>query len=208
MLLNGVHLLPDLSGALVCPKLRLVAFADPLSEAAGRAAPILAAETVKRLASVLRQKRPARVVWLGDALPRLLASGTLARREQAELARMAAEHEWHWISEALPPGLPGHAAAQWAESGLVLRHHSAQGREPGEICAAPSPLAIWQGRAWPCFAIDGRRLVLPAFGPGSGGTNVLAPAFQPLFRRPFNVLMLTAGRITTRPRAALETAPA
>ena len=34
-----------------------------------------------------------------------------------------------------------------------------------------------------CFATDGRRLVMPAFGAYAGGLNVLDEAFWPLFLR-------------------------
>ena len=34
-----------------------------------------------------------------------------------------------------------------------------------------------------CFATDGRRLVMPAFGAYAGGLNVLDEAFGPLFAR-------------------------
>lgn len=192
MLLNGVHLLPDLSGALVWPGQRLVALADPLGPAPARAAP----ELVRRLAQVLRQRQPAKVVWLGGALPALLAEGRLGRRESTELARMTAAHDWHWLA----------GEAELELGGLTFRAMARPGNVQGEIAALPSPLATADSQTWPCFVTDGRRLVLPAFGGGAAnGVNVLTPPFQALFRRPFLAVMLAGGRILTRPRAKLET---
>lgn len=203
MLLNGVHLLPDLSGALIWPKARLVAVADPIGDEP-RQAPRQATEAIKRLSSVLRQRRPKTVVWLGGALPHLLAAGTLARRDADELARLAAGHDWVWVARDLPAGLPGRAMAEFALDALIFRPTAQPQAASGEVSALPSPLATIDGQTYSCFAIDGRRLVMPALGPSAGGTNVLAPPFQALFRRPFQALMLAGGRIVTRPRARLQ----
>ncbi|MGE5514286.1 MAG: hypothetical protein ACM31D_00535 [Bacteroidota bacterium] len=208
MLLNGVHLLPDLSGALICPKERLVAVSDPIGDPGARQAPQLAAEALKRLAAVLRQRRPATVVWLGGALPTLLAEGRLSKRDGDELTRMAGAHAWHWVAETLPEGLPGQSAAEIKAAGLTFRHQGlASSSVLGEVSALPWPVAGSDGRVWPCFVIDGRRMVVPAFGGRTDGTNVLAPRFLSLFRRPFQALMLVGNRVVTRPRARLEPPP-
>lgn len=208
MLLNGVHLLPDLSGALICPKQRLVAVSDPIGDPAARAAPQRAAEALKRLAAVLRQRRPAAVLWLGASLPTLLAEGRLAMREADELARLTAEQSWHWVADGLPAGLPGHAAAELKLGGLTWRHAGLPGSAAlGEVSAQPWPVARMDGQDWPCFVFDGRRLVIPAFAGHGDGTNVLSPRFLSMFRRPFNALMLAGGRLVTRPRARLEPPP-
>jgi metallophosphoesterase superfamily enzyme len=41
-----------------------------------------------------------------------------------------------------------------------------------------------------CFATDGLRLVLPAFGALAGGLDVLDRAFAPLFAGPFTAHLL------------------
>ncbi len=205
MLLAGVHLMPDLSGAMVCPKERLVAVSDPIGDPTARQAPSLAAEAIKRLVSLLRQRRPATVVWMGDALPALLAADRLAKREADEIARQAQAVDWHWVADTLPAGLPGTASAELAVGGLTYRHIGKAGAA-AEVSCAPWPLATFEGGTWPCFVIDGKRMVIPPFGPRADGMDVLSPPFQALFRRPFNVLMLAGGRIVTRHRARL-TAP-
>lgn len=209
MLLNGVHLLPDLSGALICPKERLVAVSDPIGDPATRQAPQLAAEALKRLGAVLRQRRPASVVWLGASLPMLLASGRLSKREADTVAQLATAHAWHWVADGLPDNLPGSAATELKTAGLTFRHVGAAGSGAlGEVSAAPWPVAGMEGQEWPCFVFDGRRLVMPAFGGRRDGINVLTPRFLSMFRRPFNALMLVGNRVVTRPRARLEPPPA
>lgn len=219
MLLNGVHLLPDLSGALICTRERLVAVSDPIGDPAARQAPQLAAEALKRLGAVLRQRRPAALVWLGASLPTLLTTDRLPKRDADEVARLAAAHAWHWVADGLPEGLPGNATTELKAAGLTFRHVGAAGSGAlGEVSAAPWPVAGIEGQEWPCFVFDGRRLVMPAFGGGqivmtaSGsrrdGVNVLTPRFLSMFRRPFNALMLVGNRVVTRPRARLEPPPA
>lgn len=203
MLLNGVHLLPDLSGALIWPKQQLVAIADPIGDDP-RQAPRQAAETIKRLAALVSQRRPKIVVWLGGVLPGLLAGRHLARRDADELTRLAQAHDWVWVAESLPDTLPGRSLPELAVAPLVFRLVGHPQAPSGEVSAMPSPVASVDGATWPCFVIDGRRLVMPAFGPRPGGVNVLAPPFQGLFRRPFQALMLAGGRILTRPRARLQ----
>ncbi|HLO75734.1 MAG TPA: hypothetical protein VK196_04690 [Magnetospirillum sp.] len=205
MLLNGVHLLPDLSGALICPKDRLIAVSDPIGDPAARQAPQIAAEALKRLGAVLRQRRPAAIVWLGGSLPALMASGRLAKREADEVARLAQGHAWHWVAENLPEGLPGSAAPELKAAGLTFRHAGLPSSSVlGEVSALPWPVAGFEGRLWPCFVIDGRRMVIPAFTGRNDGMNVLSPQFLQMFRRPFQALMLVGNRIVTRPRARLE----
>ena len=205
MLLAGIHLMPDLSGALVCPKERLVAVSDPIGDWNTRQAPALAAEALKRLGSLLRQRRPAKLVWLGDALPNLLAAGKLAKREADEVARQCQAVEWHWVAESLPAGLPSTSAVELTMGGLTYRHIG-KAAATAEVSCAPWPLATTEAGTWPCYVIDGKRLVIPPFGPRADGMDVLSPHFQALFRRPFNVLMLAGGRIVTRHRSRL-TAP-
>lgn len=203
MLLNGAHLMPDLSGALIWPKQRLVAVADPIG-ADARQAPRQAAEAIKRLGAVLSQRRPGMVVWLGGGLPALLAGGQLARRDMGELTRLTQGLDWVWVAEALPDGLPGRSLAELDMAPLLFRPAAQPQAASGEVSASPSPVATVNGQTWPCFAIDGRRLLMPAFGGAPGGVNVLSAPFQGLFRRPFQALMLAGGRILSRPRAKLE----
>lgn len=199
MLLNDVHLLPDLSGALAWPKLALTAVSVPVC------GPREVPELIKRAASVIRGRRPRTVVWLGDALPRLMAAGKLGTRDAKVIGDLIAGCEWVWIADTPVEGVAGRWESELAVDRLTFRAAARPDAASGEVSGAPSPEATCQGVTLPCYVLDGRRLVLPAFGPRAGvGTNVLSPVFQPLFRRPFSVLMVGGGRIVTRARARLD----
>lgn len=205
MLINGIHLLPDLSGAAFWQKERLVVFADPLGDGEDRAAIQAAAEAVKLAVAVLRQRRPAKVVWLGSALPRLIASGRLAGREAITIGQLADNHAWTWVAEDLPDDLPGSATAELAMGALTFRHCALTDTAPGEISGFPSPVATADGETLPCFILDGRRLVVPALGAdGTEGANVHSLEFQALFRKGFTAMLIGNGRILTRPREKLD----
>jgi hypothetical protein len=48
----------------------------------------------------------------------------------------------------------------------------------------------------PCFVHDGRLLILPAYGAGTGALNILGPAFAGLFDWPaLEVTMIGRGRV-------------
>lgn len=198
MLLNDVHLLPDLSGALAWPKQALTAISVPVC------GPRDAPELIKRVASVIRGRRPKVVVWLGDAFPKLMAAGKLGSREAKVIGELIAGCEWVWIAPIPVEGVAGRWESEWAIDRLTFRAAARADAPSGEICGMPVPEATCQGMTLPCFVLDGRRLVLPSFGPRGGGTNVLSPTFQPLFRRPFTVLMIGGGRILSRTRARLD----
>ena len=212
MLLNGTHLLPDGTGATIWPRRRLLAAADPLPAAPGRdGGP--AAAVVKVLAALLRRRSPATVVWLGTGLAAALAAGRLDRRWAAELTRLAEASDWVWVGDDLPPGLPGRSVAEWTLGPLTFRAAASPAAGPGEVAASPAPSACLRhgddgGAPAPCYLVDGRRLLLPPFGPRPGRADALSPEVLALYRRPFQaLLLLPGGRLLARPRAALRPAP-
>jgi hypothetical protein len=54
-----------------------------------------------------------------------------------------------------------------------------------------------------CFATDGVRLVLPAFGAYAGGLDVLDAAFRPLFPGAFDALLLGSNKLYRFPHRRL-----
>lgn len=180
MLVNGVHLLPDLSGALLWPKERLVALADPRADKAG----------LDRLAQLLRQVQPRTVVRLG---------GAALDRTAGPLRRLAADCAWVELEGD---------DAQWACGDLTFRPRPRPDAPPGEIAGFLQPQAAVltaDGRmVRPCFVSDGRRLILPAFAAAAGRLDVLDPSVRPLFKRGFHVIMLGHGRLHSYPRGRLD----
>ncbi|MDA8231438.1 MAG: hypothetical protein M0006_08865 [Magnetospirillum sp.] len=205
MLVKGAHLLPDSTGALVWPRHGLIAASDPVATGGRDPASVTAA--LHGLARMLKRRRPAVIVWIGGGLAGAVAAGRLAGREAAELSRMVAAHRWIWVGDDLPDGLPGQSAAEWPVGPLTFRAAARRDAAAGEISATPWPTATIRAAdrmlTCPCYVVDGRRLLLPAFGPRPGGVDVCSAPVQTLFRRPFQALLLSDGRILTRSRPQL-----
>jgi len=90
---------------------------------------------------------------------------------------------------------------------LVLRHAPTEGVAPGEIAGHLHPCAKVTGRGRTvrrrCFATDGERLVMPAFGAYTGGLNVCDKAFAPLFPSGATALVLGKDRVLPAPNDRL-----
>ena len=147
--------------------------------------------TLSRLGKILDKVDPARVVALGDSFHRSECADNLVADDLAHLTNLQKGRDWYWICGNHDPHLPasigGTVCATLSISGVTLRH------EPSEVASAPEivghlhPVARIARRGAVirrrCFATDGNRLVMPAFGAYAGGLNVLDEVFQPLFLR-------------------------
>jgi len=51
----------------------------------------------------------------------------------------------------------------------------------GHLHPAATVVANGRGTRRPCFVHDGRLLILPAYGAGTGSMNILGPSFHGLF---------------------------
>lgn len=144
-------------------------------------------QTLSRLAQALDLTPASTVIALGgsggnEAAPAMAAADLDALRILQE------DRDWIWVTRDPPtaaPALGGHALQTLTVSGLTLRHVPATGRVTHEIAGAMHPAArvsrFGHTVSRPCFAGNGRRLILPAFGAPSGGRNILDAAFEPLF---------------------------
>ena len=102
-----------------------------------------------------------------------------------------AGRDWFWVAgnhDPVPPeGLPGETVRELAFGSLVFRHEPSAVAVAGEIAGHLHPCAriVQRGRSVRrrCFASDGRRLIMPAFGAYTGSLNVLDRAYAGLFRR-------------------------
>ncbi|MEO1089391.1 MAG: ligase-associated DNA damage response endonuclease PdeM [Pseudomonadota bacterium] len=223
--LNGQDLVLDGRGAVFWPGRRLLVVADlHLAKAEALAAaghlvpPYDARATLDRLVGLLNDHRPDRVLSLGDGFHRSDGYGRLAAEDRAHLDRLAEVCAWTWIAGNHDPRAPaghGSAAAELAVGDLVFRHVPAPAPAAGEVAGHLHPRAAVRVRGRvvvrPCFATDGHRLLVPAFGAYTGGLDVWDPAIARLFARPFDVLLcgrdgklrrLPAGRLEGRPRRA------
>ncbi|QGZ37521.1 ligase-associated DNA damage response endonuclease PdeM [Stappia indica] len=161
------------------------------------------AATLEKLAEAIDAFQPTRVIALGDSFHDGEGSDRLPASYRAMLTTLQLGREWIWVTgnhdPIAPVGLCGETVDEVALGGLVFRHEPHEGAV-GEIAGHLHPAARIRryGRSVrrPCFATDGTRLVLPAFGVFTGGLNVLDGAWGPYFpAREFSVFMLGDGRL-------------
>jgi DNA ligase-associated metallophosphoesterase len=146
------------------------------------------AETLARLERLVARLSPGTVVALGDSFHDDGGAERLNHRDRSTLATLQAGRDWVWIAgnhDPRPHGLGGTCAAELSLGPVTFRHEPRPGAAMGEIAGHLHPAAIVAGNGkWvrrKCFAGDGHRLVLPAFGAYAGGLNVLDRAFAGLF---------------------------
>ena len=147
-------------------------------------------ETLDRLARVVARLDPAVVVALGDSFHDDGGAARLSPADRAALRALQTGRDFVWIAgnhdPGRPAGLDGDHMAE-LEAGPVTFRHAPRIGTTGEIAGHLHPSARVAGRGKSvrrkCFAGDGHRLILPAFGAYAGGLNVLDRAFAGLFAR-------------------------
>src|SRR5215472_13865292 len=191
----GVTLTADSSGALVWDEQRLLVVSDlHLEKGSSFAArgvllpPYDTVATLGRLAGVIARHDPRMVIALGDSFHDREAHERLSESDREALTALQAGRDWIWISgnhdPALPSDLGGMVATEVAIGRIAFRH------EPtgafGEIAGHLHPKArvATRGRAMErrCFATDGERTVMPAFGAYTGGLSIRDRAFAKIFQ--------------------------
>jgi DNA ligase-associated metallophosphoesterase len=194
----GEEAVLDWRGCAYFPRLRLIAVSDLHLEKGSSFArrgifipPYDTDATLARLAAVIGEFDPVTVICVGDSFHDPGAHCRLPPETAEEIGRLACGRDWCWIrgnhDPLAPAGLAGFSAAELAVGPLLFRHEPAAGAEAGEVAGHLHPGAVVRrrGRAVrrPCFACDGRRMILPAFGAYTGSLNVRSDAFDGLFDR-------------------------
>jgi DNA ligase-associated metallophosphoesterase len=207
----GVPLLADCAGALYWPEEAMLAVADlHLEKGSSFAArgvllpPYDTAATLGRLARLIARYAPRTVIALGDSFHDRDGPARVADIDRATLGALQRGRDWIWIAGNHDPdpvhGLGGISAATLAIGALVFRHQPEAGAADGEIAGHLHPVARISARGRTvsrrCFASDGTRVVMPAFGAYTGGLNVRDRAFAAVFATlSFTAHMLGAGRL-------------
>jgi len=191
----GVTLVADLSGALFWEEQSLLVISDLHLEKGSSFAtrgtllpPFDTAATLGRLAAVIARHDPHMVIALGDSFHDRTAHDRLSGTDREALAAVQARRDWIWISgnhdPALPPDLGGVVAEEVAIGPIVFRHEpsGASGEIAGHL--HPKARVSTRGRSMErrCFACDGERAVMPAFGAYAGGLNIRDAAFAKIFQ--------------------------
>ncbi|HYD98643.1 MAG TPA: ligase-associated DNA damage response endonuclease PdeM [Alphaproteobacteria bacterium] len=215
--LNGAALRAHLSGALWWPERATLVLSDLHLEKGSSYArrglllpPYDSRATLERMAALVAELAPERVVCLGDSFHDREAAARLDAEDGAALARMAAGCDWLWVvgnhDPAPPTGWGGRVVEELALGPLVFRHEARAGAV-GEVSGHYHPKAalVLRGRriSARCFAHDSRRLVMPAFGAYAGGLDVRDPALSGLFSGPVTLHLLGQARLATFPNLAL-----
>src|SRR5438552_12462203 len=188
--ISDVTFLADLSGALFWEEERLLVVSDLHLEKGSSFAtrgvllpPYDTAATLSRLGAVISRHDPRTVIALGDSFHDREARDRLSAPDRGAIAALQMRRDWIWIAgnhdPALPLDLGGTAASEVAVGAIVFRH------EPtgavGEIAGHLHPKARVATRGHSverrCFAADGERAVMPAFGAYAGGPGIRDAAF-------------------------------
>jgi DNA ligase-associated metallophosphoesterase len=193
----GVNLVADLSGALFWEDQSLLVVSDlHLEKGSSFAArgvllpPYDTVATLGRLAAVIARHDPRMVIALGDSFHDRDAHGRLSAPDREAIAALQARRDWIWIAgnhdPALPSDLGGVVASEVAIGQIAFRHEptGAVGEIAGHL--HPKARVVTRGRSMErrCFACDGERAVMPAFGAYAGGLSIRDEAFARIFRTP------------------------
>jgi uncharacterized protein len=167
--------------------------------------------TLSRIAELLVRLSPDTVVSLGDSFHDRAAASRLDDDDVLTIRQFTAAREWVWIEGNHDPDPPrdlgGRVARELRIGALTLRHESEE--DVGEISGHLHPCATVAGRGGAvrrrCFATDGVRLVMPAFGAFTGGLNVRHEAFASVF--PDGCFALVMGKSRVYPTPPERLAP-
>lgn len=198
ILVNGVAALCDPLGALYLPDHECLVVSDLHLEKGAAFArrgmmlpPYDTLATLNLLSAVISRYDPKTVISLGDNFHDRRGSELMPEAFRSVIAGLARGRDWIWINGNHDPDgifdLPGQSADELVFSGLVFRHEPSLLLGKGEIAGHlhPSATVCRRGKyvRRACFASDGTRLVMPAFGVLTGGLDLKHKAMHGLFDR-------------------------
>jgi DNA ligase-associated metallophosphoesterase len=194
--IHGIAAVCDPLGALYLPDAGILVVSDlHLEKSAAYARrgmmlpPYDTLATLTVLAAVISRYDPKLVISLGDNFHDRVGSQHLPDAFRTLIVEMARGREWIWINGNHDPDgtvdLPGTCSDELYYAGLTFRHEPRDGLQKGEIAGHLHPAATVRRREKsvrrPCFATDGARLLMPAFGVMSGGLDLGHKAMKGLF---------------------------
>jgi len=205
----GTGLIADCEGALYWPEQGMLVLADlHLEKGSSFAArgvllpPYDTAATIDRMERVIARYAPRAVIALGDSFHDGHGPDRMGEKDRAALARLQHGRDWVWIlgnhDDAPRPGIGGRFVPVLAIDRLFFRHEptGAQGEIAGHLHPLARVAAAGHAISRRCFASDGTRLIMPAFGAYAGGLNVRDCAITALFGTlAFTAYMLGARRL-------------
>ena len=197
-LVHGVAAVCDPLGALYLPETATLVVSDLHLEKGAAFArrgmmlpPYDTIATLNILAAVIGRYDPKTVVSLGDNFHDRKGSAHLPADLRALIGAMARGRDWIWINGNHDPDgttdLPGTSLDELLYGGLTFRHEPSLTAGRGEVAGHFHPAATVRRRdkyvRRACFATDGTRLLMPAFGVLAGGLDLNHRAMHGLFDR-------------------------
>ena len=194
----GVEAVCDPFGALFLPDTRTLVVSDLHLEKGAAFArrgsllpPYDTLSTLTILDAVIARYDPRVVVSLGDNFHDRVGAALLPDLFRERIVDMARGRDWIWINGNHDPDgaadLPGISADELHFAGLAFRHEPSAIAVAGEVAGHLHPAATVRRRdksvRRACFATDGARMVMPAFGVMTGGLDLSHRALAALFDR-------------------------
>lgn len=145
------------------------------------------ADTIERLAALIKRYRPKSVAALGDSFHDVAAGERLSEQNfKAVNDIVASVSDFIWIlgnhDPDIPHGLEGRQEDHIQSGGFLLTHLPTDSEGGLNICGHLHPkvsLKTSRRRFWkPCFACADNRIILPSFGTFTGGLDVSHPAIN------------------------------
>lgn len=158
-------------------------------------------ETLDRLSQDLSATGSRSVICLGDSFDDLAAGTALDDVNRDTIRRLQAGRRWLWIEGNHDPGpldLGGTHLAEARFGPLTFRHIAKTEATPGEISGHYHPKARIRSTRRPCFMVDARRMILPAYGCYTGGLDWTTPMLRALFEEKA-IAYLTGPSVTAVP---------
>ncbi|MCX7312631.1 MAG: ligase-associated DNA damage response endonuclease PdeM [Hyphomicrobiales bacterium] len=192
----GAVFVADPAGVIYWPEQGLLAVADlhfekgsSFAERGVMLPPYDTAATLARLSVLIAHYAPRAVVALGDSFHDRRGPARLADTDRATLRGLQRGRDWIWITGNHDPepaeGIGGRFTETLKVGALTFRHQPEENAS-AEIAGHLHPVArvSRHGRAVSrrCFACDGDRMVMPAFGAYAGGLNIRDRAFARVFQ--------------------------
>lgn len=216
--LNGADLVVDLSGVVWWPDQRTLIVADLHFEKGTSVAlrsgqllpPYDTAATLMRLAAACSRFQPDRVIALGDSFHDPGAIARLSDRDRDALTALVHTTDWVWVEgnhDPDPHGPWGGTVVPKITLGPLTFRHQALAGAVGEVSGHYHPKTSIRVRdkrvGSRCFAHDGARLILPAFGAYTGGLELLAPDLVRLFGPDLQATLIGRQRLFRFPKSKL-----
>lgn len=195
---NGTAVLYDYRGVIFLPDSKTLVVSDLHLEKGAAFArrglmhpPYDTQTTLARLDACITSYAPQSVISLGDSFHDTNGAAHLPQTYRQHLLKLQSNCDWVWISgnhDPEPPnGLDGVFIDEIAIDTLTFRHEPLSDTNDGEVAGHLHPAAKITRRGKsvrrPCFASDGNRLIMPAFGTTTGCLSLQHQAFNGLFNK-------------------------